>query len=191
MGKKTYRQHRWLNGNVRNPGEMIVMVIMVGLFITMVAIFATIAFLKTNTWPNLVYKEVIIDKIQQKESSTVFITAEGNYVVGNILVNDYSSIERAVQSKEVFYTLSCSVPGISGKREATLWGMKDSSGTVYIDPEAVKAHQSSNLAVVMYGTWGIVIIYMAFTFCGWFLVSNAPKYPRLAALFIKKDYRNF
>lgn len=189
--KKASIHYRMFNGYVRNPRQMIVMVVVVGLFLLSTAIVVTFFLLYSKDMPSLVQNEVIIEKMQKEHETIRFITTKGNYSVSSMLVNDYSSLEKAVHDKETFHILSHPFWGMNEENHVKLWGIIGSNGAVYLNPETVKVHQLNNLKVMMYNAWGLVMIYIIFTFLGWYFLSNAPRYPHLASLFVKKEWRNF
>lgn len=77
------------------------------------------------------------------------------------------------------------------KLEGLVWELSDSTGLIYVAEETVREYQMESNRMIAIASWCVVVIYSIVSLCLWYFLSNAPKYPRIAALLVRRQWRNF
>lgn len=112
--------------------------------------------------------------------------------------NDYTML---VTDAEQYYVAACFVGSVQERDELTvmvephqngygmkLWYVADSSGIIYATQQQVYSNAMKRERKSFYIILGANMLYWLCTFTGFYVVSHAPEYPRLARLFVRKEY---
>ena len=169
---------------------MVLIIALVGLFAISVALWCTVPLLDQNDPHNLLQITTQIDRICTEENAVYLYTDTGILGVSNDLICNYSVLEKSVANNVEFQILFMPFSE-SQEVKGEVWELVDSKGIIYVAEETTRAYQKANDRIVAKASWLIVVVYSIFTFCLWYFLSNATKYPRVAALFVRKEWRNF
>lgn len=184
------KQSRYFNGYVRNSGPMVFMIISAGIFVIIVALLCTVLLFGQSVPRNLQQVTTHIYYLQTEEDSVRLHTDAGVFSVPIDLACDYSVLKNSVADHAKLTICYKPFPE-NHEVKGSVWELTDSKGIIFLDKEVVKAYQKENYRLMAQVSWITTIIYFIFTFMLCFFLSNAPKYPRIAALFVKKQWRNF
>ncbi len=185
------RQRSLFRGNVRNPGELVSVMVIVGLLMIAASVWCTVG--RSESIPeNLTTIETPIRGIQSTGADIIFQTSEGNVRTGRgcFSGDDMVSLQKEIDSGNSFFLTV--TPWVSSAQEKStiLWGLQ-SENEVYLTPADVLAHRTQSWDWAKLISWVCTVCHWLFFgfFC--YVLNNGPKYPRLAALLVRKAYRNF
>jgi hypothetical protein len=183
------KQHSFFNGYVRDPGSIVFIIAIVGLFVVSVALLCTVPLVKNDS-VNLQQIITKIDHIETKGSVVYLHTNMGVFSVQNDWICNASALDNNVADYDEFQI--CYKPfSENHKLEGLVWELSDSTGLIYVDEETVRENQMESNRMMAIASWSVVVIYSIVSVCLWYFLSNAPKYPRIAALLVRRQWRNF
>ncbi len=179
------------NGYVQEPVTIAVLAIIPAIVSLVFALWATwdFCFAETNLYTEV--QECIIDKYRKNGTNYELVSSLGatfclpvdsvaNSAVLDGLVEDNSGIlvEYSVkrESEEHFFY----VTAISHR-----------DGTVIISRSEIEDVGKTKWVNALIWLWGIFVVYIALLLGANHVLCNAPKYPRLACLLIREQWRNF
>ena len=114
----------------------------------------------------------------------------GVFSVQNDLICNSSALDNNVADCDEFQI--CYKPfSENHKLEGLVWELADSTGLIYVAEETVKEYQKESNRMMAIVSWSVVVIYSIVSLFLWYFLSNAPKYPRIAALLVRRQWRNF
>ena len=183
------KQSRYFNGYVRNSGQIVFTIISAGIFIIIVALLCTGLMLGQSIPHNLQQATIHIEYLQEDDGSILLHTDAGIFSLPIDLVCDFSALNSFVDYREL--TICYKAFPENHEVKGSVWELADLKGNFFIDKEVVKAYHKENYRLMAHVSWITVVIYFVFTGMLCYFLSNAPKYPRIAALFVKKQWRNF
>ena len=185
------KQRRYFNGFVRDPVPIVFLIVFVGLCVVAVAIFCTVTLVKDeDDMINLQQVTTKINHIETKENVVYLHTNMGIFSVPNDLICNYSSLNNSVANFNEFQ-IHYKPLSENNKLEGLVRRLADSTGLIYVTEEAVREYKKESNRMATTAAWSIVVIYSIFSLCIWYFLSNATKYPRIAALMVKRQWRNF
>lgn len=183
------KQRSFFNGYVRDPGSIVFIIAIVGLFVVSVALLCTVPLVKNDS-VNLQQIITKIDHIETKGSVVYLHTNMGVFSVQNDWICNASALDNNVADYDEFQI--CYKPfSENHKLEGLVWELSDSTGLIYVDEETVRENQMESNRMMAIASWSVVVIYSIVSVCLWYFLSNAPKYPRIAALLVRRQWRNF
>jgi len=183
------KQRSFFNGYVRDPGPIVFIIAIVGLFVVSVALLCTVPLVKNDS-DNLQQIITQINHIETKGNAVYLHTNMGVFSVQNDLIYNYSDLKNSVADYNEF---QIHYKPISENHESDglVWELADSKGIIYVSEETVREFQQESHRMMAIASWSIVIIYSIISLCLWYFLRNASKYPRVAALLVRKQWRNF
>ena len=183
------KQRSFFNGHVRNPSSIVFIIAIVWLFVVSVALLCTVPLVKNDSI-NLQQIITRINHIETKGSVVYLHTDMGVFSVQNDLICNSSALDNHIADHDEFQI--CYKPfSKNHKLEGLVWELSDSTGLIYVAEEMVREYQMESNRMMAIASWSIVVIYSIISLCLWYFLSNAPKYPRIAALLVRRQWRNF
>ena len=183
------KQRSFFNGYVRNPGPIVFIIAIVGLFIVSVALLCTVPLVKNDSC-NLQQIVTQINHIETKGNVVYLYTNMGVFSVQNDLVYNYSALNNSVADYDEFQ-IHYKPFSENHELEGLVWELADSKGKTYVAEETVREYQKESNRIMAIASWSIVVFYSIISLCLWYFLSNASKYPRIAALLVRRQWRNF
>lgn len=177
------------NDNVRQPVGMFVILLLVVLAITFV-----LGDLFVDSIKDCAIPEILLD-VEIHPSSYTYINSDSLFYIStddDVCVYAYTSsvsnideLFESVAQKETLYGVGSKYP------DFWLWELRGSDGTVYISIESTRA-AAKEFAVRDCTISTIMLLLIWGFFIGsTYLLYNAPRYPRLARLLVREEFRNF
>ena len=80
---------------------------------------------------------------------------------------------------------------VTGGTRSDILSVSSLAGDVIISSDRInqaKVTNARNSVIVM---WTACMCYLVFIILSYYFISNAPRYPRIAALLVRKEFRNF
>ena len=183
------KQRSFFNGHVREPGPIIFIIAIVGLFVVSAALLCTVPLVKNESY-NLQQITTQINHIETREDVVYLHTNMGVFSVQNDLIYNYSDLNDRVADYDEFQIRY--KPFLENHElEGLVWELADSKGMIYVAEETVREYQKESNSMMAIASWSIVVFYSIISFCLWYFLSNASKYPRIAALLVRRQWRNF
>lgn len=181
-------KNKLFNGYVADPVPIIFFVVFIGLSLTILPIWATHDIL--NTEENLTLRETYEEIVEYDNDGPLilFISQTNRFSV----LRDAIDIEKlivAIEEREI-----CKIQYIESEKNETYHSVVNvvsSAGKEIVIQQNVKnAHKENNIKSLTI-LWSVCIVYWVLTITSYYIISNAPRYPKLASLLIRKEYRNF
>lgn len=185
------RQLSLFHGYVLNPGGMVAVMVIVGILMVGVSVWGTFGF-KETVPDDLLTIEAPICGVRSDWADIILQTSEGSIRTSRMHLSndDMISLQDKIDMGNTF-RLTITPWTVSTKQEsAVLWGLQDKE-YIYFTPSDVLTHRVQNSNQAKLVLWVFTVCHWLFFgfFC--YVLSNAPKYPRIAALLVRKEYRNF
>ncbi len=184
------KQNRFFSGYVREPGPMVFIITIVGILTICVAVLCTVLLNNQYDPHSLQSITIQISHLKITENTIQLHTDEGIFSVPNDLVCDYPVLQNSVADHTEFL-IHYRPFKKNNEVKGTVWALSDSSGIIHVNEETVREYQKDSYRMMAKTSWIIVVIYSVFTLCLWYFLCNASKYPRVAVLFVRKQWRNF
>ena len=181
---KTFRGGRLFNGYVREALPMVLFVAVV----LIAAIGLSILFLHnalTMKLPaDLETKTVQVSEIREDEDTIYFDTNAGALYTSKNSVHPYDQMLESFIPGDSF-TVTC-----SKEDPEAMWGIRASNGIEYLSPDGLLKDLKNNRMLGFWVCAALSIVLILFCIAANHILSNAPNYPRLARLFVRKQYLN-
>ena len=187
---RNLRKYRHFNGYVRKPLAIVSMIVSVGILVFATAILSSVLLI-TQKEPNILQQLTTqIKQIKTDEISVHLTTDTGSFTIPKEMICDYPVLEKSVVNQMQFNIRYKPISGNS-ENQGVVWELIDSNGITHLALDAARKYYQSNYSIMACTAWIAVGVYTVFTWGLWYVLSNAPKYPILASLFVKKEWRNF
>lgn len=183
------KKRSFFNGYVRDPGPIVFIIVIVGLFVVSVALVCTVPLVKNDSY-SLQQIMTQINHIETNENVVYLHTNIGVFSVQNDLIYNYSALNDSVADYDEFQ-IHYKPFSENHELEGLVWELADSKGIIYVAEETVREYQKESNRMMAITSWIIVVFYSIISLCLWYFLSNASKYPRMAALLVRKQWRNF
>jgi len=129
-------------------------------------------------------KTVQVNEIREDEDSVYFETDTGTMYTSKSSVDMYDQMIEDFSPGESFM-VTC-----SKKDPTAMWGLRSSRGKVYLTPDHLLKDLRDNRLLVSAVCIAILIVYILLSIAANHVLSNAPNYPRLSRLFVRREYLN-
>ena len=181
---KTFSGGRLFNGYVREALPMVIFVVIV----IIVMIGLSILFLQnalTMKLPaDLETKTVQVSEIREDEDSIFFDTDAGTLYTSKKSVHPYEQMLESFSPGDTF-AVTC-----SREDPEAMWGIRARNGKEYLSPDGLLKDLKNNRLLGFWICAAILIVLILFCIAANHILSNAPNYPHLARLFVRKQYLN-
>ena len=181
---KNFSGGRLFNGYVREalPMVIIVAVVMVAFLVTSVLFLHDALTMKLPA--DLETKTVQVNEIREDEDSVYFETDSGTMYTSKISVDMYDQMLEDFSPGDSF-TVTC-----SKEDPAAMWEIRSSDGKEYLSPDHLLKDLRDNRLLVSAVCIAILIAFILLSIVANHILSNAPNYPRLSRLFVRREYLN-
>lgn len=175
-----YEPPRLFRNNIQNPWSFLFFSIAAGLLLLALAICGTVYLLPERDEPDLVAHTALINAVERT----------GNYVQLSTDLGDLTA--PAMEADWAWNQLAKSEVVLQiAERDTIVWGMAQKDGTVLFTPEDVRSYvtrlNGRNITIL----WLVALVYWLLFAVSCYILHNAARYPRLAALLIRPEKRNF
>lgn len=180
-----YEPPHLFHNNVKNPWTVLVVFISVGALITAMAICTTVGLSAPREIPGLTEHSVMVLSVSSTGDYAQLSSDAGRFTV--------PLLERA-QRLEAYVGCSVLIQVEDSRDTANsglIWSAADADGTVLFTPQEVcdflTRLDSRNILLM----WSIALLYWLLFAVSCYILNHASAHPRLAALLVKPDQRNF
>lgn len=178
------------NGYVREPLPMVLIASVVGIAFLAFAIWSTID-LCTPLNYNTTIELLTVVEYEQDGPIYSLLASDGFYYDLPInAIDDSSMIDYLVENKvSVFVEYISATDSNIRSRDIASISTHDQITIVASDIIfEVRASDAKISSIIM---WGICLLYWLFIALSYYVICNAPKYPKIAALLVRESFRNF
>ena len=181
------------NGNVREPWQFVFLFCLIGIAISLLPLIASVDFLSTKSPPDrLTETQLVIDSLAERDSNLLLSSDTVTYYVPYDAISNMELLFDSVENKKPLRALYASVPADeNAQQEVGIWGLSDENGFVLTTPENVHKLKATQAIQQLAFLWMIAFAWWMFTLICFYFLKNAQKYPRIASLLVKEEYRNF
>ena len=181
---KNFRGGRLFNGYVRKALPMVIaLAIPIIGFLSLSILFLHDA-LTIKIPDDFETKTVQVNEIREDEDSVYFETDTGTMYTSKSSVDMYDQMLEDFSPGESFM-VTC-----SKKDPTAMWGLRSSRGKVYLTPDHLLKDLRDNRLLVSAVCIAILIAFILLSIAANHVLSNAPNYPRLSRLFVRREYLN-
>ena len=184
------KRSKYFNGYVRNPRIIVFMTAIVGIFAFSIAILCTFLLIVQSGSVDLQQITTQINQIEEKETVIYLHTDMGVFSIPDELLHDNAELENCVENKK-YFSIQYKPLSKNSEIQGSVWELVDSDGMRYLDAETTREYRQDNYWHMTSIAWILVGVYTLITWGIWYCLSHAPKYPHLAALLVRKQWRNF
>ncbi len=179
-----FRGGRLFNGYVREALPMVIIVAVVMVAFLVISVLFLHDALTMKLPADLETKTVQVNEIREDEDSVYFETDTGTMYTSKSSVDMYDQMIEDFSPGESFM-VTC-----SKKDPTAMWGLRSSRGKVYLTPDHLLKDLRDNRLLVSAVCITILIVYILLSIAANHVLSNAPNYPRLSRLFVRREYLN-
>lgn len=175
------------NGFVRSPVPIVLFSLLVGLgfFVLSILSIKEIAVLSI---PDVLYEDTVdVVNIYEDGPLLVLATEDQEFWILTSAVKDDIQILNKDSDLVLLVKYSLKAEG----KHADIWNIQDKNGEIIVSTEQIYLANKHRAIEVATGLCSITVIYFAAILFAYFILSNAPKYPRLSACLIRKEFRNW
>jgi hypothetical protein len=127
---------------------------------------------------------VQVSEIREDEESIYFDTDAGTLYTSRKSVHPYEQMLESFSPGDSF-TVTC-----SKEDPEAMWGIRASNGKEYLTPDGLLKDLKNNRLLGFWVCAALSIVLILFCIAANHVLSNAPNYPHLARLFVRKEYLN-
>ncbi len=179
------------NGYIKEPVAILVLELLVGIAFLTLALWATTDILALPVTNEVSTDDCVLIKyecdgpIYTLESSTGSLydlptgSLDGTAILDNLIINRASLV--------IKYEFS----GSDNVYSHDVLAIFDINGKPIVTQEAISEARSKNDIKSLLIIWSSCFVYFFFLMISYYIICNAPKYPRLASLLVREPYRNF
>lgn len=179
------------NGNVFQPVEILIALLLLPLFVTGIALFFTFSGLKDLRLPEeFIQDRIVVLSIAEEEEYLYLKTAEGELRTQENLVDNLPSLRAALENGEALLA-EYEPTEENGEHAGILWSLKSADGTEYVQREQV-------LRSMRQGYFELILFFWLMSAAVWllfagtcYILDHAPEHPILASVLLKKNARNY
>lgn len=177
------------NGYVREPIPMVVIPVFVGICFFILALLCTRECLATNSYKTTYTSGSLVSYKEDGPIFTLIFSDDFSYNIPKSAVNDAELFDRFLYSQEKILIEYVSAPESMKRRD--IISLSEESGKPYISSDSIAKAQSNNSRNALIVMWVSCAAYWAFILLSYYFICNAPKYPKIAALLVRKEFRYF
>ena len=181
---KNFSGGRLFNGYVREALPMLIALAIPIIGFLCLSIFMLHDALTLKLPADLENKTVQVSDIREDENSIYFITDAGT------MYTFRESVQAHDRMLESFSPGASFTVTYSKEDPEAMWGIRTSHGKEFLSPDDLLRDLKHNRLTVFWCCIAGLIIYTLFFIAANHVLSNAPKYPRLSRLFVRKEYLN-
>lgn len=180
------------NGYVREPIPMVIFPVIVAIAALFLAVSATADTIRPTPPTSSAEAEEVFAGYEYAGPIFVLSAANGQeYDLPKNAIADDGLLERLTKdSAPVLVEYEVEADADETSRRDIL-SVSATDGTCLVSRSATAQARLKNTHRSLLFLWGFCILYLAFIISIYYFVSHAPKYPRIAALLVKKSNRNF
>lgn len=175
-----YEPPRLFHNNVSNPWGLLISAILIGLLLLALAVCGTVSFLSPRGKPDLTDHSALVQAVERNIDYVQMTTDLGDFRAPAIGTDrdweEYSNSMVMIQIAE---------------QEGLIWEMTDENGTVLFTSEDTYRYLTRLDRRNMLLLWIVALTYWLLFSTSCYILNNAKKYPRLAALLVRPEKRNF
>ena len=187
-----HSQSKLFHGYVLNPLEFVIIFVIVAVFMVGGAVFVTCVSVENLKMPNTAeYQDVRFEMGSEDNEWFVLKTREGNMRIALSVVSDTHALQMDIENGRAFDVAIEPWQLVNHVPTTYIWDLRSDNGTEFVSAERVFADRRSNAVEAIMVIWSIVILYLLLAVWACHILNHAPEHPRLAALLVKKEYRNF
>ena len=178
--------NRLCNGYVREPVPIVILAIVVLLAFLVLAIWSTVDMLSPATYETEIRE---VQFIEYKQDGPIYeiLSAEGTlYDLPVLSVDNLVIIDSLIDNGE-----SVLLEVVTGGTRLDILSVSSLAGDVIISSDRINQAKVTNARTSVIVMWTACMCYLVFVILSYYFISNAPRYPRIAALLVRKEYRNF
>ena len=177
-----YEPPHIFHNNIKNPWAFLLISVGVGLLVLATAIAMTVALSAPREIPALTERRILVEAVAQKGDYVRLSTDTENFTVPLCVPAESLA---AYTGSELLVKID------SSQSPALLWWAASADGQTLFTPQEVceyLAHLDTRNRLF---AWGIVLIYWLLFAGGCYVLNHATEHPRIAALLVKPEQRNF
>lgn len=179
------------NGNVIQPFPMALFAAIVGIALLAIALWATFGLTGS--------KDTIIMKTDRREICSYKIDGPACYFKDSKgctydIPSNNSGILSALNNLVANNTgviIEYAMPHMDAPKSLKVLSIVTEDGMPIIGSEELFSARSQNAQNALIVLWSVTFCYLMFCLGSWYILYNAPRYPRIASLLIRSPYRNF
>lgn len=177
------------NGYVREPIPMVVIPVFVGICFFILALLCTRECLVTNSYKTTFTSGNLVSYKEDGPIFTLIVSDNFSYDIPKSAVNNEELFDRLMYSQEEILIEYVSASESMKRRD--IISLSDESGKPYISSDIIEKAQLINSRNSLIFMWVSCAAYWALSLLSYYFICNAPKYPKIAALLVRKEFRYF
>lgn len=178
------------NDYIREPLPVVIIALVVGIVFLVLAVWSS-AELFFPAIPDCTMSEV--EFVSYKHDGPVYMlySSDGStYDLPVKAINDTSILDYIVNSKSLYF-VEHAIPGDDSRISLDIISISTSDGKHIIPSENIAEARKHNGIVSTVIMWATCLMYWGLIVIAYHILSNAPRYPRIAALLVRKSFRKF
>lgn len=183
-------KNRLFNGNVIEPGPMVFFLCLPGVILLVFAVWMSIEMIFIKIPEDLTESKIIVSQIEEQDSITYIYAADDRYYIFSEGLINTDALQKALSENNTLY-----VSYLPNKQREggpnSIWYMSSENGNIFATNQTVYDAEIKNAVKPFILWWVITIAWWLFVLVCFYILAHADKYPRMAALIVKKEYRNF
>lgn len=176
---------RLFHGNVDEPMAIVVLFVLVGLGFFAIAIWMTFEYTPYQYPTNLVSETIAVTGIVEDGNDYHFCTDNMTYEIRINAIEDPKHLLNSADTEQTYHVLYTSS---DESQFAELWQIEDEAGNCLASLEHTYTLKKRDRFLDIVIIWSVAVLYWGLSIAGYYILCNAPRYPRLAKLLIRKEY---
>ena len=177
------------NGYVREPVPIFIIAICVGISFITLATWSTIDLFQSDNLTTMCTSAKLIAYNEDGPIYTLIFSDKYYYDVPKSTVTSCLLFDRFIENDAELIIEYTSIDQNLKGRDVISLATQDGVPIISSDATENARQEDSKLAATM--MWIACIIYLLVCLTSYWIISNAPKYPRIAAMLVRESFRNF
>ena len=175
---------RLLRGYVRESASMAFFAALPILMLIAAILLLIHSYYSVHIPPTLIQTGMLVEdiKLDEFEFEVEFVSNNNSYTILSSAITNIEELTESFVPGE-YYVLEYDADDPN-----ELWGITTQSGMCYAIPEATLSAMKNNHRQVISVCLFVMIVYIAILSVGAYILFHAQRYPRLARLFVRKEF---
>lgn len=178
------------HGYVREPWPIFIIALIILVLFVVFTIWATIDLICSVKTEVLYCSDVVFDAFEQDGPIYVLTAGEQEYHLFSNAVADKLELENLVAMKKPV-SVSYRKAGSQDASPYSICSIREESGKIYVSSEATAQAEQLQSRKALSAIWLFCVGFCGFFAAGYYVLCNAPRFPKISAFLVRKSYRNF
>lgn len=181
--------NKLFNGYVLDPFPKALLMCLPGVGLIIISVMASMEFISITIPESLKENVLVIESMEEKNSILFLKSEDRTYAIFSDAIIDANELQSAVSRKQKI-KISYFQDAQSDEHNLEIWSIKGEN-SLFATYETVYKAEIGHARKTVFLLWLAALIYWGIIIGCFYILSHAEKYPKFAALLIRKEHRNF